>query len=73
MTTPTRDAKSKPTKQSRAARLAQELEQRQPELIAKGIIPDSLEVKQSETVGMENLEKRRTALKKLRTFMDGVL
>jgi|688.fasta_scaffold548555_2 hypothetical protein len=61
------------TNPTRAAKLAQELEQRRPELAAKGIVPAAREVKQEDTVGMDNLAKRRAALKKLHDFKDGVL
>ena len=51
----------------------QELEKRRPELAAKGIVPAAREVKQADTAGMDKLAKRRTALKKLHDFKDGVL
>lgn len=58
---------------TRAAKLAQELEQRRPELAAKGIVPAAREVKQADTAGMDKLAKRRDALKKLHDFKDGVV
>jgi hypothetical protein len=61
------------TNSTRAAKLAQELEQRRPELAAKGMVPAAREVIQEDTVGMDNLAKRRAALKKLHDFKDGVL
>jgi hypothetical protein len=59
--------------QTRAAKLAQELEQRRPELAAKGVVPAAREVKQADVAGMEKLTKRRAALEKLHDFRDGVL
>lgn len=61
------------TNPTRAAKLAQELQQRRPELAAKGIVPVAREVKQADTAGMDKLAKRRAALKKLHDFKDGVL
>lgn len=61
------------TNPTRAAKLAQELDQRMPELAAKGIVPVAREVKQADTAGMDKLAKRRIALEKLGHFKDGVL
>lgn len=59
--------------QTRAAKLAQELDQRGPELAVMGIVPVAREVKQADTAGMDKLAKRRAALKKLHDFKDGVI
>jgi hypothetical protein len=61
------------TNPTRAAKLAQELEQRRPELVAMGAAPAAREVRQADTAGMDKLAKRRAALKKLHDFKDGVL
>jgi hypothetical protein len=61
------------TTKTRAEKLAQELEQRMPELAARGIVPAAREVKQEDTVDMDNLATRRAALRKLHDFKDGVL
>lgn len=61
------------TTKTRAEQLVQELEQRRPELVAKGVMPAVREVKQADTAGMDKLAKRRAALKKLHDFKDGVL
>lgn len=61
------------TTKTRAEQLVQELEQRRPELVAKGVMPAAREVKQADTAGMDKLAKRRAALKKLHDFKDGVL
>jgi hypothetical protein len=58
---------------TRAERLVQEIDQRMPELVAKGVVPAAREIKQVDTAGMEKLAKRRAALKKLHDFKDGVL
>jgi len=58
---------------TRAAKLAQELKQRMPELAAKGLVPDARDFKRDDTAGMDKLAKRRAALKKLHDFKDGVL
>lgn len=61
------------TTKTRAEKLAQELQQRMPELVAMGAVPAAREVKQADTAGMDKLAKRRAALKKLHDFRDGVL
>jgi hypothetical protein len=61
------------TPKTRAEQLVQELQRRMPDLAAKGIVPVAREVNQEDTVGMDNLAKRRAALKKLHDFKDGVL
>ena len=58
---------------TRAEKLVKELQQRGPELAAKGIIPAAREVKQADTVGLDRLAKRRESLAKLHDFKDGVL
>jgi hypothetical protein len=61
------------TNPTRAAKLAQELDQRMPALVAMGVVPAAREVKQADTAGMDKLAKRRAALKKLHDFKNGVL
>lgn len=61
------------TNPTRAAKLAQELDKRMPELVVKGIMPAIREVTQADTESMDKLAKRRAALKKLQDFKYGVI
>lgn len=61
------------TNPTRAAKLAQELDQRMPELVAKGVVPAVREVTKADTESMDKLAKRRASLKKLQDFKYGVI
>ncbi len=59
------------TVKTRAELLVKELEKRQHEIT--GEAPGKRTVKQSDSAGIDKLEKRRAALRKLHDFRNGVL